>query len=244
MKSAQLKRLTLAFAAAGLMAAGSAHADVLTTDLASQGIGTGLNFTFSLNGTNESRTVGTFAIDNLTTGTSFLAFCADILTPISNLEITQVNPGGLAFDAVSNLTFFNGAVGNDVQALFDQRYGSLDLTDNTQTAAFQISLWEIIHDNADKTVGGGDLVWDIPQADPNGVLKTNVLATAGDWLANLAAPTTENSFDLTVWQTAAGVPESQPYIQATVPSNNVPVPGTLALGMAGLLGLGLLRGRR
>lgn len=244
MKPAQLKRLTLAFAVAGLTAAGGAHADVLTTDVASQGIGTGLNFTFNLNNVNQSRTVGTFAVENLTTGSSFLAFCADILTTINNLEITQVNAGGVAFDAVSNPSFFNSSVANDVQALFDQRYGSLNLSDNSQTAAFQISLWEIIHDNADKTIGGGDLVWDVPQADPNGALKTDVLTTAGTWLANLADPTPANSFDLTVWQTAAGAPESQPYIQASLPSNGVPVPGTLALGLASLVGFGVVRRRR
>ncbi|MCB1914191.1 MAG: hypothetical protein KDG52_00515 [Rhodocyclaceae bacterium] len=244
MKSAQLKRLTLVFATAGLMAAGSAHADLLTTDLASQGLGTGLNFTFNLNGDNLSRIVGTFDVTNLTTGSSFLAFCADILTPIHNLEISQVNPGGIEFDAISNLTFFNGTVGNDVQALFDQRYGSLDLTDNTQTAAFQISLWEIIHDNADKTIGGGDLIWDVPQADPSGALKTDVLTTAGIWLAGLSDPTVDDTYDLTVWQPVAGAAESQPYIQASLPSSSVPVPGTLALGLASLIGFGVVRRRR
>ena len=242
MKSAQLKRLTLVFATAGLMAAGSAHSDNLVTDINSQGIGSGLSFGYTFDGTHTNRTVGTFDVTNTTAGTSFLAFCADILTDVAGTAVV-----GQEFEAVSTLTFFSTAVGNDVQALFDQRYGLLDLADNAQTSAFAISLWEIIHDNGDKTTGSGSLIWDNPQdgSSPDIVaIKNGVLATADQWLSSLADPTVEDTYDLTVWQTAASGAESQPYIQASLPSSSVPVPGTLALGLASLIGFGVVRRRR
>ena len=239
MIGARLRTTAIAIAMGAMLVSGGARADALTTEATSLGISTGLNFDVTIGGTAQGRTAGSFDVTNLDTGTSFFAFCADILQSVSSQELSIVNPTGLEFTATSTLLFTGSASETqNVQALFDQRYGALNLTSQVDTAAFQIALWELIDD--DGALGTGNVVWGTAAAAS---AQETALAVASDWLANLSDPTADDTYDLTVWETLTD-PLSQPYIQATLAqTGNVPEPGTLLLGLAGLAGLGYMRRR-
>ena len=238
MKVSKLKGAGLAVAAAATMFAGSAHADTLLTDGLSLGISTGLvDFKVNVDGFDEGVAAGSFKISNLTNGTSFLAFCADIRTGISVDATDFITSAGLEYDKLAPSALITDATQlQDVQALYDQRYAGVDLNDKVEAAAFQITFWELLDD---KTLAGGSVKW----AAATDADEIAALALAQDWLSNLSDPTVgSNTYDLTVWDRGARDPNSQPYIQATAaPSTSVPEPGTLMLGLAGLAGLGLMR---
>lgn len=236
MKFPKIKGLVLAVGFAGMALAGVAQADMLSTDANSLGVSTGLNFGVQVDGNAESRDAGSFNVANLTKGTSFAAFCADIRTNISVQALDLVNPLGIEYDNVSAASFLTAAQLTDIQALYDQRYASVNLTDKVETAAFQISLWELLDDG---NLSGGSVMWDTAAVGSDNELALN---TAADWLANLSDPTATDTYDLSVWTRGTNEPDSQPYIQAVRGNGGtVPEPGTLLLGLAGLAGLGLMR---
>lgn len=236
MKFPKLKGLALAVGVAGMAFAGGAQADMLTTDANSLGVGTGLSFSLSVDGAAEGRDAGSFNVANLTTGTSFAAFCADIRTSIATSALSVLNAGGLEYDNVPASSFVSAAQINDLQALYDQRYASISLTDKIETAAFQISLWELLDDG---NLSSGAVIWDTAAVGSD---NETALSMAGDWLANLSDPTAADTYDLSVWTRGNRDPSSQPYIQAVRGNGGtVPEPGTLMLGLAGLAGLGLMR---
>ena len=76
MQISNMKKAALAFAAAGLMASASAHADSLLLD---QDVNTLLAFTVDVSGLSKSVETGVFNVANQTTGGSFLAFCSELL---------------------------------------------------------------------------------------------------------------------------------------------------------------------
>ena len=185
----------------------------------------------TIGGSADQRTAGSFNITNNDTGTSFAAFCADISTGISPFALV-----GLEYDKLAAASFITDPTKlQNVQSLYDQRYGTLDLTSKINTAAFQISLWELLDDG---NLGTGNVMWSAT-ADAD---KSSALAMAGNWLTNLSDPTATDTYDLNVWSRGTRDPNSQPYIQASlIPTGNVPEPGTLLLGLAGLAGIGMMR---
>ena len=231
MKTAHVKASALAAALAATLFAGAAQADSLTTDFNSLGLGTGLIFDVTIGGNAVQRSAGSFNITNNDTGTSFAAFCADISTGISPFALV-----GLEYDKLAAASFITDPTKlQNVQSLYDQRYGTLDLTSKINTAAFQISLWELLDDG---NLGTGNVMWSAT-ADAD---KSSALAMAGNWLTNLSDPTATDTYDLNVWSRGTRDPNSQPYIQASlIPTGNVPEPGTLLLGLAGLAGIGMMR---
>lgn len=234
MKFPKIKGLVLAVGFAGMALAGSAQADTLQTSDASLGMGEGLIFNLKIDGAATGRDAGSIDIANLTDNTSFVAFCADIRVPIVTLASTT----GLDYENVpaAAAPFVSATQLADLQALYDQRYASVDLTDKVQTAAFQISLWELLDDGS---LSGGTVTWDTADVGSDNELA---LKTAADWLDKLSDPTVNDTYDLSVWTRGTNEPDSQPYIQAVRGNGGtVPEPGTLLLGLAGLAGLGLMR---
>ena len=173
MKTAHVKASALAAALAATLFAGAAQADSLTTDPSSLGLGTGLIFDVTIGGNAVQRSAGSFNITNNDTGTSFAAFCADISTGISPFALV-----GLEYDKLAAASFITDPTKlQNVQSLYDQRYGTLDLTSKINTAAFQISLWELLDDG---NLGTGNVMWSAT-ADAD---KSSALAMAGNWLTN------------------------------------------------------------
>ena len=81
----------------------------------------------------------------------FVAFCLDISTYISNGKNYEVTTSPFAVDPLTSLQ-----IGN-IQRLFNTAYRTLVLTSNTQSAGFQLALWEIIYEtDSTLTLGSGN----------------------------------------------------------------------------------------
>lgn len=216
------KKSAVALAAVGLFASASAQADslVLEQDINS------LAFTVSVGGVQDDVVAGVFNVDNLTTGTSFLAFCFELLQGVG---VGALTPPGLEFTAGS-------AVNANTQALFNQSYATLDFTDASALAGFQIALWETLDDSSLTT--GGYQNW---VGDTGSFEEELALLVADTFLGDVAAgaPATGN-YNLTSWLNGA----SQDLIQATPATGTVPEPATALLGALGLAGIAAVRRRK
>jgi hypothetical protein len=221
----KLKRSILGLAVGGLFAVSCAHADTLTNP----GAANGLAFNFN-NPAASSDVLGSFAITNTTTNSSFLAYCLEVLQNISS-------------PAVYTSSLFNN---QDVQALFDQRFGGLAAAGQprrVQEAAFQITLWEILDTgnvNRATALTTGNLNGWAPAdtTPPDQGLEQQALTLAGTWLTTLADPTPGvNTYTLTRWSN----PNAQDLVQATLTTQTIPLPSTILLGLLGLAGLAAVR---
>ena len=216
------KKSAVALAAVGLFASASAQADslVLEQDINS------LAFTVSVGGVQDDVVAGVFNVDNLTTGTSFLAFCFELLQGVG---VGALTPPGLEFTAGS-------AVNANTQALFNQSYATLDFTDASALAGFQIALWETLDDSSLTT--GSYQNW---VGDTGSFEEDLALMIADTFLGNVAAgaPATGN-YNLTSWLNGT----SQDLVQATPPTGTVPEPATALLGALGLAGIAAVRRRK
>jgi len=216
------KKSAVALAAVGLFASASAQADslVLEQDINS------LAFTVNVGGQQDDVVAGVFNVDNLTTGSSFLAFCFELLQGVG---VGALTPPGLEFTAAS-------AVNAGTQALFNQSYATLDFNDASAMAGFQIALWETLDDSSLTTGSYQNWVGDTGSFEEDVALI--VAETFLDKVVS-GAPATGN-YNLTSWLNGA----SQDLIQATTPTGTVPEPATALLGALGLAGIAAVRRRK
>lgn len=215
------KKSAVALAAVGLFASASAQADSLVIE---QDINA-LAFTVSVGAMQDDVVAGVFNVENLTTGSSFLAFCFELLQGVG---VGALTPPGLEFTA-------GNVVNANTQALFNQSYATLDLTDASALAGFQIALWETLDDGNLTT--GTYKNW---VGDTGSFEEDLALLVAETFLDNitLGVPGTGN-YKLTTWLNG----NSQDLIQAT-PGTTVPEPTSMLLGALGLAGMAAVRRRK
>lgn len=188
-------------------------------------------YTVDINGASSPVSARYYNVTNLDTTDSFIAFCiemgADVTTSAWN-GTADMTP-----TATSDAAFPQSVVG--IQSLYDQRFGSLNLTSSVEVAAFQLALWEL----TDTTNTGTDFFG--TGAFRNYAGNQDAIALATDWLTNLSDPTPNvDTYDLTAWMGGA----TQDMISAARGAS-VPEPGTLALlGLAGIAGLGVTRRKK
>lgn len=213
MKQGMFRKTAFALASAALLTASAAHADTLTMVQNPNSLG----FTATINGTSKSVTAGNLSVNDLTTSTSFVAYCYELVQGVLN---TAINPG-MAFTATP--------VTGELQTLFNQSYAGLSTWE--QRAGFQIAIWEVLDD---KNLSSGAYTgWAGTNAS-----ATNALGFANTYLSRLGSGfAATGNYALTAWTNGT----SQDVIQAT--ANTVPEPGSAVLGALGLAGIGLIRRR-
>lgn len=206
----KLKSTVAVMFAAGMLATG-AHADQLTMGL-NDGNGIG-DFSVVANHPIES-SAGYFDVTNPGKD-SFKAFCYELTAGV-HIDVTP--------DRIRAPLDFSSEVVDDkayTAALFNQFYGTLDMNNATDVAAFQIALWET-QDDRDLNAG----------AYSSWSSSVGVLDKASYYLSGLDT-STQNKYALTVWKNDL----SQDIIQAAP----VPEPETYAMFAVGLALLGLRR---
>lgn len=157
------------------------------------------------------------------------AFCADLFQGVSVGTTYNYQPVSIA-----SLPDFGGSAEkvNLVQRLFDNYYDIA--TDATNGGAFQLVLWEILYDDANNLdIDSGNLF--VP-----GNSSLSSVTTARSWINQLSGPTDPNYVPV-LELTGLFSKSAQDQITVTPPTNPIPAPAGLVLGLFGASVLGLRR---
>lgn len=169
-------------------------------------------------------TAGMFQLNGGETLGDFAAFC---------IELAQALQGSATYEITPDL--FGGRILSNVDRLFSSVYGGVDTS--LEAAAFQVALWEIVHDDAER--------FDLSAGNVRITGNTAVTDTATTYLDGLATAI-EGTYDVTYLSN----PVSQDIVTARLrveleerpPGIPVPAAGWLLLG--GIGGLAALQRRR
>ncbi len=197
-------------AAALALTTGHAVADTLKVNFTY--LGPSYDYTATLATPSQSITASPFLVSNLTTASSFTAFCIEPFVPLS--ASTQA----LGNTTYSAATAYNVAL---VKTLYNGYYGNA-LSTPTEAAAFQFALWELVAESSGPpNMTSGSFAF-ANGADPAVAraqqMISNVLPAGGNF--NLFSYTTSN----------VNNDRSQNVLTATP----VPEPATYAMMAAGL----------
>lgn len=247
----KMKNALLAAVAACALTAGlSTSASALSLNYT--GVTSGIAVTGSglLNGsTSFSRTVGAGGLKMTSTEVepfnSFVAWCLDIGT---NIQKTY----DYSLKTISDTLFANGGTAVNlsagqklnIQNLFNTAYSTLDLLNATQSAGFQLALWEIAYEtNSALSLSTGTF-----KESYASTAAAAARAQADTYLAGLSGKATANYtlafFELAKTATGHG---SQNLVTAFIEPNTtsaVPLPAAAWLLAGGLGALGMAGRRR
>ena len=200
-----------------------------------------------LNGSNGVQTPSTNVLAggfNVKYGTDkFIAWCLDILDRIdlaSDYSVNNVNPFSGGTPANNGPVLTTGQK-NDIQALFDTGYNTFLAAisggaNNSESAGFQLALWEIVNETADSySLTGGNFT-----AANNDDARKAANKAANDYLAGLDSYDGTKRFNVSYLQ--AAVANEQNLV--TVSPVPLPAAGILMLAaLGGLAGARKLRRR-
>lgn len=176
--------------------------------------------------------------DAFSDGQEFHSFCTELLQ--------NVNPGNdYTYDCVSptdvpspNGGLFEGMSDDQasiLSSLFSQHYATAVEGTNTEAAAFQIAVWEIVYERSDGVDYGDGQSAATGLSAGNGWLtlsgNNGATSLANTWLASL--------FNLGINSSLLGLTSTSAQDQITI----VPLPAPVALAGLGLLGVALGRRR-
>lgn len=183
---------------------------------------------------------GVFTMNNITDGGSFLAWCLDLYDWLANGDYTVLTGPFTGVGTGANPNPFFGANGTDltdlqlanIENLFEVNATAVEAiysgVDNTQSAAFQLALWELIYE----TTGTFSLTGGTFQSTPAAI------ATAAQVFLDNLGGTIQGSYNLTFWQHDSG------HNQNLVSISPVPLPAAGLLLLTGLAGFGIAARRR
>ena len=221
--NARIRSTAIAVAVAGLFAAQPAAADTLTFGGFSNGSvsATVYNAPAPVGGNPTTVSAGGFNMTNTTAGGTFQAWCVDIFSWLA-VSTNYTNVSGASFYPTSP----NKVA--DLEALATRYLPSV--TGNaTNSAAFQLAVWEIVNE----TAGTYNI------ASGNFHATSAAAATANTMLSNLNSVTANTAQILSVWKETPGSPTQDLAVFAPVPE-----PDTYAMMLAGLGLIGFIARRR
>jgi hypothetical protein len=181
-----------------------------------------------MSGGTQGVNAGAFHVKDTISGDSFIAWCVDLLDTLSTPTLGVYTATATPFsDPWSILP----ATQNVIKSLFDTSY-AIALNSATNSAAFQLALWEIVYENP----ANG---WGVSSGSGQFFTTTSgaVANAANTMLAGLGGTPTGN-FNVTYWQSnTVGK-------QDLVTVSEVPLPAAVWLFGSGLVGLGILSRKR
>jgi hypothetical protein len=136
-----------------------------------------LAFTVNVSGTQDDVVAGVFNVDNLTTGTSFLAFCFELL---QGVNVNALTPRVSSFSTARPMPICRPCSTRAIKPRFQRRL---------EVAGFQIALWETLDDKS--LTSGSYQNW---AGDTGSIEEDLALIVAETFLDNitLGAPGTGN----------------------------------------------------
>lgn len=165
---------------------------------------------------------GAFNMTNLTAGGSFMAWCVDIYHTLNT------SSAGASYTLRTAEQFYGAGSQKitNLERLASYVFGNGLLTNNVQSAAFQLATWEIVNEantaspysisNNDFRVTSGD---------------TNARSLANQWLGVVNAGTQAITYDLAVWDGPNSTQDLAVFSKVVTP---VPEPETYGMLLAGL----------
>lgn len=171
----------------------------------------------------------------------FVAWCLDIGTYLRLSSLYDVTEDSTNFIPFSSTTPVSLGEKSNIQALFDTGYALLDLTSNTDSAGFQLALWELVYEDGPS--------FDVTNGDFTVTGNSDAQARANQLLAGITGPENLN-YTLTFLESdetlSSGAHRSQNLVTADLAPAGAVVPlpsaGFLLFGAMG--GLAALRRRK
>jgi hypothetical protein len=216
----QAATLTLQPQVSGNVFGTNGHANVRITD--------------TLQGVNNLHVAaGGFAVTTADRTLSFTAWCLDIVTNLrlpSQYQVTTTPFSGRVLDARQT---------GNIERLFETAFKTLNLGNGTQSAGFQLALWEIVNEVTTRAFSLSDGNFT--------ATNSNAAIAFGQGLLNGLRTPISQSYELTYYasnDSRAPANRNGHYSQNLVSASPVPLPAAGWLMLAALGGIAVLRRRK
>lgn len=171
---------------------------------------------------NQRVRAGGFRVTDATNKIDLIAWCVDIAHSLTLKGLYEITSAPF-----SNTFSFSDTQKGNIQSLFNTAYRDLDLTNDGQSAGFQLALWEIAYEAT------GTL--DVETGTFSTVASMDAVAAANGFLDNLGGPISK-SYKIDYYE-SLGYRNGTRYSQNLVSATPVPLPAAgllLGCGLAGL----------